>query len=122
MDVSIPMSIPVSASTLSSSVLDDNSKPLNATFQQTNGGQLGPYKAAAFQVPNCLSPPTLSDAADITKVTAVLSQYLIRVGDDASCLYDPNLLEACNPPLSQDTTYRYGYFFKGLMLLFHTPQ
>ncbi|XP_053112302.1 uroplakin-3a isoform X2 [Hemicordylus capensis] len=97
------------ASASRSSVTDNSSKPLDATFQQTNGGQSGPYKAAVFNVPNCASPPMLSDAADPTKVPAVLTQYLIRVGNDSSCLYDPNFQGVCNPPLSQDTTYRFKY-------------
>ncbi|XP_061438397.1 uroplakin-3a isoform X2 [Rhineura floridana] len=99
----------VDSGTSRPSVTDNRSKPLNATFQQTNGGQSGPYKAAVFHAPNCASPPKLSDAADATKASAVMTQYLIRVGDDAACLYDPNFLEACNSPLSQDTVYRFKY-------------
>ncbi|KAH0616388.1 hypothetical protein JD844_027440 [Phrynosoma platyrhinos] len=90
-------------------VTDNSNKPLNATFQQTNGGQSGSYRAAVFNVPNCASLPKLSDAADATKAPAVLTQYLIRVGDDTACLYDPNYLGACNPPLSADTAYRFKY-------------
>ncbi|XP_028584270.2 uroplakin-3a [Podarcis muralis] len=98
-----------SASTSGSFLMDNSSKPLDATFQQTSGGQSGPYKAVVFNVPNCASLPKLSDAADATKAPAILSQYLVRVGDDATCLYDPNFLDACNPPLSQDTAYRFKY-------------
>ncbi|XP_062991093.1 uroplakin-3a [Elgaria multicarinata webbii] len=98
-----------SAGTSRPSVADNSSKPLNATFQETGGGQSGPYKAAVFNVPNCASPPKLSDVADATKAPAVLTQYLIRVGDNAACLYDPNFLDVCNPPLSQDTAYRFKY-------------
>ncbi|XP_020659641.3 uroplakin-3a isoform X1 [Pogona vitticeps] len=90
-------------------VTDNSSKPLNTTFQQTNGGLSGAYRAATFNVPNCTSPPKLTDAADATKAPTVLTQYLIRVGEDDSCLYDPEFLEACNPPLSQDTAYRFKY-------------
>ncbi|POI29573.1 hypothetical protein CIB84_006677, partial [Bambusicola thoracicus] len=98
-----------SASTISSVVTDSSSKPLDSTFQQTHGGHLGPYKAASFDVPNCVSPPKLADAGDIDKVSDVLKQYLFRVGDDGTCLYDPNFLDVCNPPLEPDTTYRFKY-------------
>ncbi|XP_062839659.1 uroplakin-3a [Anolis carolinensis] len=90
-------------------ITDNSNKALNATFQETNGGQNGSYKAVAINVPNCASLPKLSDAADATKVSDVLAQYLIRVGDDTHCLYDPNNLEDCNPPLSEDTAYRFKY-------------
>ncbi|NWU84976.1 UPK3A protein, partial [Onychorhynchus coronatus] len=98
-----------SASAMSSLVTDGSSKPLDSTFQQTNGGQLGPYKAAAFQVPSCSSPPRLADAGDVSKVSDVLKKYLFRVGDDGACLHDPNFLDVCNPPLAPDTTYRFKY-------------
>ncbi|NXQ85903.1 UPK3A protein, partial [Nyctibius grandis] len=98
-----------SASAISSLVTDNNNKPLNRTFQQTSGGQLGPYKAAFFNVPNCASPPKLADVGDVNKVSDVLNQYLFRVGDDGTCLYDPNFLAVCNPPLAPDTTYRFKY-------------
>ncbi|XP_077166081.1 LOW QUALITY PROTEIN: uroplakin-3a [Paroedura picta] len=98
-----------SAMTLSTSVTDEGNKPLNATFQQTNGGHLGPYKAARFNVPNCASPPKLSDTLDVDKAPAVLAQYLIRVGDDSACLYDPSLQEVCNSPLSANTSYRFKF-------------
>ncbi|XP_010209639.1 PREDICTED: uroplakin-3a [Tinamus guttatus] len=93
----------------SSLVTDHSGKPLNSTFQQMSGGQLGPYKAAVFSVPNCASPPNPADAADINKVADVLKQYLFRVGDDGTCLHDPNFLDVCNPPLAPDTTYRFKY-------------
>ncbi|KAG6923901.1 uroplakin 3A [Chelydra serpentina] len=98
-----------SASTVSSAVTDNSSKPLNTTFQDTNGGQLGPYRAALFNVPNCASPPMLADVVNVKKVSDVLKQYLFRVGDDVTCLYDPNFPGACNPPLAEDTTYRFKY-------------
>ncbi|XP_044306820.1 LOW QUALITY PROTEIN: uroplakin-3a [Varanus komodoensis] len=98
-----------SANTSRTSSTDNSSKPLDATFEQTAGGQRGPYRAAAFNVPNCASSPRLSDAADTTKASAILSQYLIRVGDNVACLSDPNFLEVCNPPLFKDTAYRFKY-------------
>ncbi|NXA17532.1 UPK3A protein, partial [Ibidorhyncha struthersii] len=98
-----------SASAISSLVTTTNSKPLNSTFQQTSGGHLGPYKAALFSVPNCASPPKLTDVGDVNKASDVLKQYLFRVGDDTTCLYDPNFLAVCNPPLAPDTTYRFKY-------------
>ncbi|NXC38132.1 UPK3A protein, partial [Penelope pileata] len=98
-----------SANAISSLVTDSSSKPLDSTFQQTLGGQLGPYKAASFDVPNCASPPKLADAGDTNKASDVLKQYLFRVGDDVTCLYDPNFLDICNPPLAPDTTYRFKY-------------
>ncbi|XP_032842346.2 uroplakin-3a [Tyto alba] len=97
------------ASAISSLVTNNSSKPLNSTFQQTSGGQLGPYRAALFNVPNCASPPKLADVGDVNKVSDVLKQYLFRVGDDVTCLYDPNFLAVCNPPLAPDTTYRFKY-------------
>ncbi|NXJ89914.1 UPK3A protein, partial [Corythaixoides concolor] len=98
-----------SASAISFLVTDNSSKPLNSTFQKTSGGQLGPYKAALFKVPDCASPPRLADVGDVNKVSDVLKQYLFRVGDDVTCLYDPNFLAVCNPPLAPDTTYRFKY-------------
>ncbi|NXW54724.1 UPK3A protein, partial [Eurystomus gularis] len=98
-----------SATAISSQVTNNSSKPLNSTFKQTSGGQLGPYKAALFHVPNCASPPKLADVGDVNKVSDVLKQYLFRVGDDGTCLYDPNFLAVCNPPLAPDTTYRFKY-------------
>uniref|UniRef100_A0A8D2LUJ7 Uroplakin 3A n=1 Tax=Varanus komodoensis TaxID=61221 RepID=A0A8D2LUJ7_VARKO len=99
----------VYSATSRTSSTDNSSKPLDATFEQTAGGQRGPYRAAAFNVPNCASSPRLSDAADTTKASAILSQYLIRVGDNVACLSDPNFLEVCNPPLFKDTAYRFKY-------------
>ncbi|NXI39457.1 UPK3A protein, partial [Galbula dea] len=98
-----------SASAISSMVTINSSKPLDSTFQQTNGGQLGPYKAALFSIPSCATPPRLADVGDINKVSDVLKQYLFRVGDDGTCLYDPNFFGVCNPPLAPDTTYRFKY-------------
>ncbi|NXF06768.1 UPK3A protein, partial [Smithornis capensis] len=98
-----------SASAMISVVTDTSNKPLDSTFQQTSGGQLGPYKAAWFHIPSCASPPRLVDAGDVSKVSEVLKQYLFRVGDDSTCLYDPNFLDICNPPLTPDTTYRFKY-------------
>nr|XP_009937990.1 PREDICTED: uroplakin-3a [Opisthocomus hoazin] len=92
-----------------SSLVTNKSKPLDSTFQQTSGGQLGPYKAALFNVPSCASPPKLTDVRDANKVSDVLARYLFRVGNDGTCLYDPNFLAVCNPPLAPDTTYRFKY-------------
>ncbi|XP_009873286.1 PREDICTED: uroplakin-3a [Apaloderma vittatum] len=97
------------ASAVSSLVTDNNSKALDSTFHQTSGGQLGPYKAALFHVPSCASLPKLADIRDVDKVSDVLKQYLFRVGDDETCLYDPNFQAVCNPPLAADTTYRFKY-------------
>ncbi|XP_060109988.1 uroplakin-3a isoform X2 [Heteronotia binoei] len=93
----------------SASMTDLGNKPLSATFLQTNGGKRGPYKAATFNVPNCAFPPASFDIADAAKAPAVLTQYLIRVGNDSYCLNDPNHLEVCNPPLSEDTSYRFKF-------------
>ncbi|XP_040421198.1 uroplakin-3a [Cygnus olor] len=98
-----------SASVMSSLVTDESSKPLGSTFQQTSGGRLGPYNAAFFDVPDCAVPPRLPDVGDMNKAPDVLKQYLFRVGDDGTCLYDPNFLGVCNPPLAPDTTYRFKY-------------
>ncbi|KAI6079929.1 Uroplakin-3a [Aix galericulata] len=96
-----------SASAMSSLVTDDSNKPLGSTFQQKSGGQLGPYNAAFFDVPDCAVPPRLADVRSFVHASYVLKQYLFRVGDD--CLYDPNFLGVCNPPLAPDTTYRFKY-------------
>ncbi|NXP51541.1 UPK3A protein, partial [Heliornis fulica] len=98
-----------SAIAVSSLVTDNNSKPLDSTFHKTSGGQLGPYKAALFKVPHCASPPKLVDVGNVNRVAEVLEQYLFRVGDDGTCLHDPNFLAVCNPPLAPDTTYRFKY-------------
>lgn len=99
------------ASAMSSLVTDDSNKPLGSTFQQTSRGQLRPYNAAFFDVPDCAVPPRLADVGGMNKVPDVLKQYLFRVGDDGTCLYDPNFLGVCNPPLAPDTTYRYNSCF-----------
>ncbi|XP_029455919.1 uroplakin-3a [Rhinatrema bivittatum] len=99
----------VDVASLDMAVVDDNNVPLNSTFQRTNGGKLGPYKAASFGQPSCKSPPQLDNVQDLNQVAAILDGYLVRVGDDVNCLTDPNYLGACNPPLSQGTTYRFRY-------------
>uniref|UniRef100_A0A8C3PNY4 Uroplakin 3A n=1 Tax=Calidris pygmaea TaxID=425635 RepID=A0A8C3PNY4_9CHAR len=76
-------------------------------FLQTSGGQLGPYKAAAFNTPNCALPPKLTDIRDVNKVSDILKQYLFRVGDDGTCLYDPNFLAVCNAPLAFSPQFKY---------------
>uniref|UniRef100_A0A8C3CBC6 Uroplakin 3A n=1 Tax=Cairina moschata TaxID=8855 RepID=A0A8C3CBC6_CAIMO len=98
-----------SASAMSSLVTDDSNKPLGSTFQQTSRGQLRPYNAAFFDVPDCAVPPRLADVRSFVHASYVLKQYLFRVGDDGTCLYDPNFLGVCNPPLAPDTTYRFKY-------------
>ncbi|XP_071405908.1 uroplakin-3a [Pithys albifrons albifrons] len=98
-----------SASAMSSLVMDPSRKPLDSTFQQTGGGQLGPYRADSFPVPTCAAPPRPGDIADVTKVSRVLQHYLFRVEDDGTCLYDANFLDVCNPPLAPDTTHRFKY-------------
>ncbi|XP_014793877.1 PREDICTED: uroplakin-3a [Calidris pugnax] len=94
------------ASAISSLVTTTNNKPLNSMFLQTSRGQLGPYKAATSNAPNCASHPKLMDVRDVNKFSDILKQYLFRVGDDGTCLYDPNFLAVCNAPLAPDTTYR----------------
>ncbi|XP_035165568.1 uroplakin-3a [Oxyura jamaicensis] len=98
-----------SASAMNSLVTDNSSKPLGSTFQQMSGGQLGPYNAAFFNVPDCAVHSKLADVGDMSKAPDVLKQYLFRVGDDGTCLYDPNFLGICNPPLAPGTTYRFKY-------------
>ncbi|XP_019371468.1 PREDICTED: uroplakin-3a [Gavialis gangeticus] len=105
-----------SMSMISSAVTDNSSKPLDTTFQEVNGGQLGPYKAAVLNVPDCASPPKLADIRNVKKASDVLKQYLFRVGDDVSCLYDPNFLGVCNPPLASGTTYRFKYILVDVTL------
>ncbi|XP_030070457.1 uroplakin-3a [Microcaecilia unicolor] len=90
-------------------VVDDNGVPLNSNFQRTNGGRLAPYKVASFGLPNCKSPPQFDNAQDLTQIANILDKYLVRIGDNVTCLTDPNYLGICNPPLSEGTTYRFRY-------------
>ncbi|XP_069493455.1 uroplakin-3a-like [Ambystoma mexicanum] len=79
----------------------------NGTFRTTNGGATGPYGIATFPVPKCtLEAPDPSQPS-------FLVQYIIRVGDDVTCLNDPNFRGICNPPLSSGTAYRFLYALIG---------
>nr|XP_033807602.1 uroplakin-3a isoform X2 [Geotrypetes seraphini] len=89
-------------------VVDDNSVPLNSTFQKTNGGRLAPYKVASFGLPNCKSP-AFDSAQDLAQIANILDKYLVRIGDNVTCLTDPNYLGICNSPLSEGTSYRFRY-------------
>ncbi|XP_012892367.1 PREDICTED: uroplakin-3a [Dipodomys ordii] len=95
-----------SASSGNASVQDDTHVPLSATFRQTRGGRTGPYKAAAFDLTPCSDLPRLDAIGDVTQASGILSAYLVRVGDNGTCLWDPNFRGLCNPPLSAATAYR----------------
>ncbi|KAM4883367.1 uroplakin-3a [Thomomys bottae] len=92
-----------------SSVQDDTKMPLSSTFRQTQGGRTGPYKVAAFDLTPCSDLPSLDAVSDVTQASEILSAYLVRVGDNGTCLWDPNFRGLCNPPLSAATAYRFKY-------------
>ena len=85
---------------------DSTKTPLSSTFQQTDGGRTGPYKAAAFDLTPCSDLPSLDDVQDVSRASEILNAYLIRVGANGTCLLDPNFQGLCNPPLSAATDYR----------------
>ncbi|KAM5287754.1 uroplakin-3a isoform 1-T1 [Ctenodactylus gundi] len=91
------------------SVQDSAQTPLSATFQQTYGGRTGPYKAAAFNLTPCGDLPRLDAVGDVNQASEILNAYLVRVGDNGTCLWDPNFQGLCNPPLSAATAYRFKY-------------
>ncbi|XP_068959738.1 uroplakin-3a isoform X2 [Petaurus breviceps papuanus] len=90
-------------------IKDNRSFPINSTFQETSGGQGAPYKASSFTLPQCGDLPSLDEKGDVSKTAEILSAYLVRVGDDHSCLLDPNFEGTCNPPLMRATEYRFKY-------------
>ncbi|XP_004642455.1 uroplakin-3a [Octodon degus] len=91
------------------SVLDRDKTPLRATFQETMGGRTGPYKAAAFDLTACSDLPNLDAVRDVNQALGILDAYLVRVGDNRSCLWDPNFQGLCNAPLLAATAYRFKY-------------
>lgn len=86
---------------------DAANAPLSATFQQTAGGRTGPYKAAAFELTPCSDLPSLDAVGEVARASEILHAYLVRVGDNGTCLSDPNFQGLCNPPLSPATGYRW---------------
>lgn len=94
------------ASSRNTSVQDDTQMPLSATIQQTDGGRTGPYKACAFDLSPCSDLPSLDAVGDVSRVSEILNAYLVRVGDNGTCLSDPNFQGLCNSPLSAATEYR----------------
>ncbi|KAI5942914.1 uroplakin-3a [Manis javanica] len=97
------------ASSRNASVQDDTNTPLSSTFQQTQGGRTGPYKAAAFDLTPCSDLPSLDAVGDVSQASEILSAYLVRVGANVTCVSDPNFQGLCNPPLSMATEYRFKY-------------
>nr|XP_021524350.1 uroplakin-3a [Aotus nancymaae] len=81
----------------------------SSTFQQTEGGRTGPYKAVAFDLIPCSDLPSLDAAGDVSQASRILNAYLVRVGVNRTCLWDPNFQGLCNPPLSAATEYRFKY-------------
>ncbi|XP_037371103.1 uroplakin-3a [Talpa occidentalis] len=98
-----------SALSRNASVQDSTQAPLSSTFQQTEGGRTGPYKALAFDLTPCSDLPSLDAVGEVARASEILSAYLVRVGADGSCLSDPNFQGLCNPPLSAATEYRFKY-------------
>lgn len=98
-----------SASSRNVSVQSNSGTPLSATSQQTQGGRSGPYRAAAFDLTPCGDLPSLDAVGDVTRASEILNAYLVRVGDNGTCLWDPNFQGLCNSPLSAATEYRFKY-------------
>lgn len=96
------------ASSRNASVQDATKAPLSSTFQQTEGGRTGPYKAAAFDLIPCGDLPSLDAVGDVARASEILDAYLVRVGANVTCLSDPNFHGLCNPPLSGATEYRWA--------------
>ncbi|XP_067856193.1 uroplakin-3a-like isoform X2 [Heptranchias perlo] len=80
-----------------------------STYQQTNGGKTGPYRAASFDIPTCTS--LAFEASTVpAEIQAEIDKYLFRVGNDVQCLNQVNnLIENCNAPLNADVQYRFKY-------------
>lgn len=89
------------------SVQDSAGVPLSTTFRQTQGGRSGPYKAAAFDLTPCGDLPSLDAVGDVTQASEILNAYLVRVGNNGTCFWDPNFQGLCNPPLTAATEYRW---------------
>ncbi|XP_074247082.1 uroplakin-3a isoform X3 [Saimiri boliviensis] len=98
-----------SAGSGNASVQDSTKTPLSSTFQQTEGGRTGPYKAVAFDLIPCGDLPSLDAVGDESQASQILNAYLVRVGVNRTCLWDPNFQGLCNPPLSAATEYRFKY-------------
>ncbi|KAL0625522.1 Uroplakin-3a [Plecturocebus cupreus] len=98
-----------SAGSRNASVQDSAKTPLSSTFQQTEGGRTGPYKAVAFDLIPCSDLPSLDALEDVSQASRILNAYLVRVGVNKTCLWDPNFQGLCNPPLSAATEYRFKY-------------
>ncbi|XP_033090023.1 uroplakin-3a [Trachypithecus francoisi] len=98
-----------SAGSSNASVQDSAKTPLDSTFLQTEGGRTGPYKAMAFDLIPCSDLPSLDAVGDVSQVSQILNAYLVRVGANRTCLWDPNFQGLCNPPLSAATEYRFKY-------------
>nr|XP_002723521.2 uroplakin-3a [Oryctolagus cuniculus] len=98
-----------SAGSRNASVQDSTNAPLDSTFQQTQGGRTGPYRAVAFDLTPCSDLPNLDAVGDVTQASEILNAYLVKVGGNGSCLWDPNFQGLCNAPLSAATQYRFKY-------------
>ncbi|XP_006888096.1 PREDICTED: uroplakin-3a isoform X1 [Elephantulus edwardii] len=97
------------ASLRNASVQDHTGAPLSSTFRQTEGGYTGPYRAAAFQLQSCSDLPSLDAVGDVSQASEILNAYLVKVGANRTCLFDPNFQGLCNPPLLAATEYRFKY-------------
>ncbi|XP_057597953.1 uroplakin-3a isoform X1 [Hippopotamus amphibius kiboko] len=98
-----------SVSFRNATVQDSTKTPLSSTFQQTEGGRIGPYKATAFDLTPCSDLPSLDAVRDVSQASEILNAYLVKVGTDGTCLSDPNFRGLCNPPLEAATEYRFKY-------------
>uniref|UniRef100_UPI00398F6846 uroplakin-3a-like isoform X1 n=2 Tax=Pristiophorus japonicus TaxID=55135 RepID=UPI00398F6846 len=85
-----------------------------STYQQTNGGKTGPYRAASFDIPTCTSAPFVVSTVP-AQIREAINQYLFRVGNDAQCLSQiSNLPENCNAPLNAHAQYRFKYAVRNI--------
>ncbi|XP_060695886.1 uroplakin-3a-like [Hemiscyllium ocellatum] len=79
------------------------------SYQQTDGGATGPYRAASFATSTCTSLPFML-STDPARVQAEIDKYLFRVGNDVQCLNQVNNPpENCNAPLRANATYRFKF-------------
>ncbi|XP_067907373.1 uroplakin-3a-like [Heterodontus francisci] len=91
------------------SIADEIGNSSAMTYQQTRGGETGPYRAASFAIPICTPLPFMV-STDPAAIQAEINKYLFRVGNDVQCLSQINSFpESCNAPLTAGVKYRFKY-------------
>ncbi|XP_069758392.1 uroplakin-3a-like [Narcine bancroftii] len=92
-----------------SSIPDEIGNGIIASYQQTRGGEIGPYRAGSFGIPNCTSSPFMV-SSDPAIIQTEINQYLFRVGNDVNCLEEVDPVPGnCNAPLIRKVPYRFKY-------------